>query len=500
MPVNNLVVKESVALARSAFKSLDFYVVLLGLALCRVWVILCSSAPFMLVLLEGSDWLFLLPGAVATLCLSLIMPKIAPAFSCGRRLKVSAGILVGLCTLGAPLVATLQTPALATLYLVTSGMAACCLQVLWGVSFAQRPAAYSLYGYPTTAIVTALMAVVVFAEGGLFAFCLFPVTSFLLLLVADNLLQHKQESPQANVNANEEHRLPQSAIVRLLLSIGIFSFLCRLFETLPELAPTGDPLNVLGISSMLPIVAMALLFLTTVILFGKVYNPISCYRAALPLMALGLTVVALFLNNHWLLSALLIGMGFELFDELTWILLVAIAQKQRSKMPSWQVFGLGTAATMLGMGLGCFASDLMMRAIEGGTLSLSSIGIISLLLLIVTAALVLPEGTFSKLEGKRSAAAGETVREKPETSVKAPEAEEPSLKRNCGLVGDDYGLTPREREVLVLLSQGRTATIIMRDLGIAKSTAQTHIENVYRKLDVHKQQELIDLVERYEPN
>ena len=37
----------------------------------------------------------------------------------------------------------------------------------------------------------------------------------------------------------------------------------------------------------------------------------------------------------------------------------------------------------------------------------------------------------------------------------------------------------------------------MRDLGIAKGTAQTHIENVYHKLGVHKQQELIDLVESY---
>lgn len=37
----------------------------------------------------------------------------------------------------------------------------------------------------------------------------------------------------------------------------------------------------------------------------------------------------------------------------------------------------------------------------------------------------------------------------------------------------------------------------MRDLGIAKGTAQTHIENIYQKLGVHKQQELIDLVESY---
>ncbi|WP_270299718.1 LuxR C-terminal-related transcriptional regulator, partial [Eggerthella sinensis] len=44
---------------------------------------------------------------------------------------------------------------------------------------------------------------------------------------------------------------------------------------------------------------------------------------------------------------------------------------------------------------------------------------------------------------------------------------------------------------------GASLSIVMRDLQIAKGTAQTHIENVYAKLGVHKQQELIDLVEAY---
>ena len=70
--------------------------------------------------------------------------------------------------------------------------------------------------------------------------------------------------------------------------------------------------------------------------------------------------------------------------------------------------------------------------------------------------------------------------------------------RHCACVARDYGLTPRESEVIVLLAYGRTLSIIARDLQIAKGTARTHIENIYRKLDVHKQQELIDLVETYE--
>ena len=71
------------------------------------------------------------------------------------------------------------------------------------------------------------------------------------------------------------------------------------------------------------------------------------------------------------------------------------------------------------------------------------------------------------------------------------------IERHCAAVARDFGLTPRESEVIVLLAYGRTLAIIARDLHIAQGTARTHIENIYRKLDVHKQQELIDLVENH---
>jgi DNA-binding NarL/FixJ family response regulator len=48
-------------------------------------------------------------------------------------------------------------------------------------------------------------------------------------------------------------------------------------------------------------------------------------------------------------------------------------------------------------------------------------------------------------------------------------------------------LTPREREVLDLLGQGRPPQRIARDLGIRISTCRAHIRAIYRKLDVQSQ-------------
>lgn len=64
----------------------------------------------------------------------------------------------------------------------------------------------------------------------------------------------------------------------------------------------------------------------------------------------------------------------------------------------------------------------------------------------------------------------------------------------CALVGRRYGLTSREVEVLGLVARGRNAPFIEEHLVISRNTVKSHVKNVYRKLGVHTNQELIDLV------
>ena len=58
----------------------------------------------------------------------------------------------------------------------------------------------------------------------------------------------------------------------------------------------------------------------------------------------------------------------------------------------------------------------------------------------------------------------------------------------------EYGLTPREAEVLDLLAEGRSAVYIAQELSLSTDTVKGHVRHVYQKLDVHSKQELIDLV------
>lgn len=63
-------------------------------------------------------------------------------------------------------------------------------------------------------------------------------------------------------------------------------------------------------------------------------------------------------------------------------------------------------------------------------------------------------------------------------------------------IASEYRLTPRELEVTQLLARGRNKRHISQGLNLSEETVKTHMGNIYRKLFVHTQQELIDLIEK----
>ena len=61
-----------------------------------------------------------------------------------------------------------------------------------------------------------------------------------------------------------------------------------------------------------------------------------------------------------------------------------------------------------------------------------------------------------------------------------------------GRMSEAYGLSARETEVLSCLAAGRNAEYVSRTLGIAPSTAKSHIAHIYRKTGFNSQQRLMD--------
>ncbi len=63
-----------------------------------------------------------------------------------------------------------------------------------------------------------------------------------------------------------------------------------------------------------------------------------------------------------------------------------------------------------------------------------------------------------------------------------------------------YRLTAREAEIMELMVRGRTVYRIAEELVISENTVRMHSKNIYSKLNVHKKQEMIDLVETFKPS
>lgn len=76
-----------------------------------------------------------------------------------------------------------------------------------------------------------------------------------------------------------------------------------------------------------------------------------------------------------------------------------------------------------------------------------------------------------------------------------PAPTEKTLDECCDELGDEYGLTKREVEICALLAKGRNGRAISEQCYLSYNTVKTHVKHIYMKLDVHSQQDLIDLVE-----
>ena len=72
----------------------------------------------------------------------------------------------------------------------------------------------------------------------------------------------------------------------------------------------------------------------------------------------------------------------------------------------------------------------------------------------------------------------------------APQADD--TEKVCESAAQDFGLSPRETEILKLIARGHAVDAVAKKLVVSPYTVQTHIQHIYRKMQVHKRSELMD--------
>jgi DNA-binding NarL/FixJ family response regulator len=73
----------------------------------------------------------------------------------------------------------------------------------------------------------------------------------------------------------------------------------------------------------------------------------------------------------------------------------------------------------------------------------------------------------------------------------------PYWKDACRSVAQYYHLSEKEQEVFMYLAKGRNSVYISEQLVLSNHTIKSHIYRIYQKTGVHSQQELIDLIEKW---
>ena len=72
------------------------------------------------------------------------------------------------------------------------------------------------------------------------------------------------------------------------------------------------------------------------------------------------------------------------------------------------------------------------------------------------------------------------------------------LSKQAQVLREQYRLSARETEVMEYIARGYTVARTAEELIVSENTIRTHSKRIYAKLDVHKKQELIDMLKAVE--
>lgn len=201
------------------------------------------------------------------------------------------------------------------------------------------------------------------------------------------------------------------------------------------------------------------------------------YQIALPLMAVGFLFLPL--QEPWnIIGTAIHQAGYQYFYIVLWALWPVVAA--RSDVPAGWVASWGLLSIQGGQLLGSITASFAVGFVTSRLqTAMLSAGFIFVILIIAL---------FALGSGSANTAWGFIKPIEEDDAASEFEKTGTRLAQRCHL-------SPREIEVFFLLAKGRNRAFISEKLIIGDETTKSHIKSIYRKTEVHSQQELIDLIE-----
>ncbi len=349
--------------------------------------------------------------------------------------------------------------ALALVGIVISGVAMSCLMISWSDLFSRME--YRQVQVSTALSIslgTAVFLACTYLPYGLaqISAAAFPILSFVFLRSKEMTTPHIERVAEAQ---SEKWPLIIFAVCLTCLSIAN-SFLRGL--NLSVAADTETSTGTL-LFNAIPATCLVLAFAKTPKLLSSI--AILCISGGLGLLALSTPE----------LGSAAVGTGFICFEILAWMV-----SAETVKRSGWSIEGIaGTiwASLYLGSIIGILLGQFTQH--HGGLQS--NLGVIVCLVIAYLAIMV-----FVLNYNKNFLKVFEPV----------PEEAQPAtlMTERAKALAEDLHFTEREREILLILVNGRSAKYVAQELVISDNTVKTHIKNIYRKAEVSSKDQLLDKV------
>lgn len=429
---------------------------------------------------------------------------------------------------------------------IVTGFGSAVLMLYWGIAFAREKASViAIAGSTAVVLGFALNTLVLQSIPTPFGGIASAVIPLIELLILGNITPRPREGGQYSFNALPTSKMKLGAtligpIALIGFSLGILKHV-SVQTTLAGIV-TPETLVILLLAGSLTISLFALYKLVRA---KGSYD--SFFRVTVPAMACASLIASLLVSGNSAFSDLFLLITYIFIETLMWVSYAYLAHKMH--LSPIFLFGLSRGMLTLSMFAGAVAA-----LYAGPWLDQYALGdagpIAATLVLVALGYALMPresdivqsivqcpavrlvslelEENLSLLATRRpSANDAETPArpepadqggESPSVPVAAPEEapvsearramlqknepETPSsvgkFSRKVRKVAHAYLLTERETDILFELAKGNGPAYIQDKYYISAGTVKTHIRNVYRKLDVHKRNDLLRMIEEFD--
>jgi len=299
---------------------------------------------------------------------------------------------------------------------------------------------------------------------------LLPLASFTLYHFAS-----RDSSPQ-NVSRAKDSSQLNGVFIRVIVAVFALGFAESLIRSLFLIV---DPIT--------NTVAYRWLFMTATVISALIIASSNIFKASYDSVANLNRIAMISFCVLALLSPIISGIGlladlpplicYCMFYMLVWVYLSQTARAYR--ITPRTVFGFGLGFAYAGCLLGTFFGGALTSFYELSYRAQSLIALLCAGTMLIAFLFIADNRTLALLIDAED--------DRPQTPRR--------FRLRVEEVAQTYGLTAKETEVLMLAAKGRTTQRIKEELGISTGTANTHLMHIYKKLDVHDRQQLLDMLD-----